>query len=88
MIRLYKAILCYPTQIRIAQGPSVGRKLLDYVTLITERPLTELKVLVEKERENITRWIGLVHYLQNEEASKDILNRIDEQFREGSWPKV
>jgi hypothetical protein len=78
MIRLYKAILYYTAQIRIAQAPSVGRKLLDCVTLITEHPLTELKVLVEKERDNITRWIGLVHYLQNEAAPRAILNRLDE----------
>jgi hypothetical protein len=56
----------------------LGRQLLDCVTALTEHPLTELKALVEKERDNIARWIGLVQYLHNEEKSKEILDRIDE----------
>jgi hypothetical protein len=55
----------------------LGRQLLDCVTAITEHPLTELKTLVEKERDNIARWIGLVQYLHNEERSKELLDRID-----------
>jgi hypothetical protein len=55
----------------------LGRQLLDCVTAITEHPLTELKALVEKERDNIARWIGLVQYLHNEERSKELLDRID-----------
>jgi hypothetical protein len=56
----------------------MGRKLLDCVTAITEHPLTELKASVEKERDNISQWIGLVQYLHHEERSKDILDRVDE----------
>ncbi|KAL6228710.1 hypothetical protein BDW75DRAFT_226427 [Aspergillus navahoensis] len=78
LVRLYGAILHYTAQIRTAHDPSLGRQLLDCVTAITEHPLTELKALVEKERDNIARWIGLVQYLHNEERSKEILDRIDE----------
>ncbi|KAL3469229.1 hypothetical protein BJX99DRAFT_268450 [Aspergillus californicus] len=78
LVRLYGAILHYTAQIRIAQDPSLGRQLLDCVTAITEHPLTELKASVEKERDNIAQWIGLVQYLHHEERSKDILDRIDE----------
>ncbi|KAL4756008.1 uncharacterized protein BDW70DRAFT_166876 [Aspergillus foveolatus] len=78
IIRLYRAILHYTAQIRTAQDPSMGRKLLDYVTAITEHPLTELKASVEKERDNISQWIGLVQYLHHQERSKAILDRVDE----------
>ncbi|PGG95247.1 hypothetical protein AJ79_10165 [Helicocarpus griseus UAMH5409] len=78
IIRLYRAILQYAAQIRTAQDPSMGRKLLDCVTAITEHPLTELNASVEKERDNITRWIGLVQYLHHEEKANNILQRIDE----------
>ncbi|KAL4744344.1 hypothetical protein BDW72DRAFT_188744 [Aspergillus terricola var. indicus] len=78
LVRLYRAILLYTAQIRTAQDPTLGRRLLDCVTAITEHPLTELKASVEKERDNIARWIGLVQYLHHEERSKDILDRVDE----------
>ncbi|KAL4756596.1 uncharacterized protein BDW70DRAFT_164328 [Aspergillus foveolatus] len=78
IIRLYRAILHYTAQIRIAQDPSMGRKLLNYVTAITEHPLSEFKASVEKERDNISRWIGLVQYLHHEEKSKEILDRVNE----------
>ncbi|KAJ6176749.1 hypothetical protein N7485_003663 [Penicillium canescens] len=78
LVRLYGAVLHYTAQIRTAQDPSLGRQLLDCVTAITDHPLTELKASVEKERDNIARWIGLVQYLHHEERSKDILDRIDE----------
>ncbi|KAL4746219.1 hypothetical protein BDW72DRAFT_39188 [Aspergillus terricola var. indicus] len=80
MIRLYRDILHYAAQIRTVQDPSMGRKLLGYATAITEHPLTELKASVEKERDNITRWIGLVQYLHYEEKSKEILDQVDELF--------
>ncbi|KAE8387416.1 hypothetical protein BDV23DRAFT_161168 [Aspergillus alliaceus] len=78
MIRLYRAILHYTAQIRTAQDPSTGRKLLDCVTAITKHPLTELRASVEKERDNIARWVGLVQYLRYEERSRSILDRVDE----------
>ncbi|KAL4985441.1 NACHT and WD40 domain protein [Aspergillus falconensis] len=78
MIRLYKAILHYAAQIQTAQDPRMGRKLLDCVTAITEHPLTKLKASVEKERDNITRWIGLVQYLHHENEAKEMLRRIDQ----------
>lgn len=77
-MRLYRAILHHTAQIRTAQDPSMGRKLLNYVTPVTGHLLTELKASVEKERDNISRWIGLVQYLHHEEKSKDILDRVDE----------
>ncbi|KAB8238710.1 WD40-repeat-containing domain protein [Aspergillus alliaceus] len=65
MIRLYRAILHYTAQIRTAQDPSTGRKLLDCVTAIIKHPLSELRASVEKERDNIAR-------------SRSILDRVDE----------
>jgi hypothetical protein len=56
----------------------MGRKLLDCVTTITEHPLTELKASVEKERQNIFQWIGLVKYLHHEDEAKRMLYRIDQ----------
>jgi type II secretory pathway predicted ATPase ExeA len=77
MTRLYTAILHYTAQIRKSQDPSTGRKLLDCVTAITEQPLTELKASVEKERDNIFRWIGLVKHLHHEKEAENILSQID-----------
>jgi type II secretory pathway predicted ATPase ExeA len=77
LVKLYRAILHYTAQIRKAQDPSMGRKLLDYVTAITEHPLTELKTSVENERENIFRWIGLVKHLHREKEAENILNQVD-----------
>ncbi|KAL5045153.1 hypothetical protein BDW71DRAFT_208497 [Aspergillus fruticulosus] len=81
LVRLYGAVLHYTAQIRTAQDPSLGRQLLDCVTAITEHPLTKLKTLVEKERNNIARWIGLVQYLHHEKVSKNILDQIDELLK-------
>jgi hypothetical protein len=78
MIRLYRAVLQYTAEIRIAQGPSVGRKLLDCVTTITEHPLTALKASVETERHNVFKWIGLVKYLHHEDEAKEMLRCIDQ----------
>ncbi|KAE8390287.1 hypothetical protein BDV23DRAFT_183579 [Aspergillus alliaceus] len=77
IVRLYQAILQYTAQIRNAQDPSAGRKLLDWVTAITEHPLTELKASVGKERENIFQWIGLVKQLQRGKGAEDILYQIE-----------
>ncbi|GKZ27706.1 hypothetical protein AbraIFM66951_006144 [Aspergillus brasiliensis] len=78
MIRLYTAVLQYTAEIRIAQDPSMGRKLLDCVTTITEHPLTALKASVETERRNVLHWIGLVNYLHHEDEAKEMLRRIDQ----------
>lgn len=78
MIKLYKAILHYSGQIRNAQEPGVGRYLSDCFTAITGHPLTELKTSVEKERDNMRRWIELGGYLHHEKEAEDILLKIDE----------
>ena len=52
--------------------------MLDYVTAITEHPLTELKASVENERDNIFRWIGSVKRLHREKQAENILNKIDQ----------
>lgn len=77
MIRLYRAILQYTVQIRNAQDPSVGRKVLDCVIAITDQPLTALKASVEQERNNIFQWIGLVKHLHREKEAENILCQID-----------
>lgn len=77
IVRLYRAILHYAAQIRNAQDPSMGRKLLDCVTAITEHPLTKLKGSVEKERNYIFRWAGLVKHLHREKEAENILCQID-----------
>ncbi|PIG89297.1 hypothetical protein AARAC_010795 [Aspergillus arachidicola] len=78
LIRLYTAILHYTALIRKTQDANMGRKLLDCVTALTEHPLTELKNSVEKERDNIHKWIGLVGYLHHQEEAESILRKIDE----------
>ncbi|KAJ5661456.1 uncharacterized protein N7477_009072 [Penicillium maclennaniae] len=78
MIKLYKAILRYSGQIRNAQKPGVGRNLSDCFTAITGHPLTELKTSVEKERDNLRRWIELGGYLHREKEAEHILLKIDE----------
>ncbi|KAL4744254.1 hypothetical protein BDW72DRAFT_188952 [Aspergillus terricola var. indicus] len=78
MIRLYRAVLHYTAEIRIAQDPGAGRKLLDCVTTITEHPLRELKYSVEKERHNVSQWIGIVKYLHHEDKAKEMLRRIEQ----------
>jgi type II secretory pathway predicted ATPase ExeA len=78
LVRLYRAILHFTALVQKAQGASKGRKLLDCVTAITEHPLTELKASVEKERENLRRWIELGEYLHREEDAENILHRVDE----------
>jgi hypothetical protein len=77
LVRLYGAILRYTVQIRDAQHPSVGRKVLDCVTAITKHPLTTLQASVDKERNNIFRWIGLVKHLHCETEAENILLQID-----------
>ncbi|KAE8397387.1 hypothetical protein BDV37DRAFT_289476 [Aspergillus pseudonomiae] len=78
LIGLYRAILHYTALVQKTQTASVGRKLLDCVTALTEHPLTELKVSVEKERERLRRWIELGEYLHREEDAENILHKIDE----------
>jgi Cdc6-like AAA superfamily ATPase len=77
MIRLYRAILHYAAQIRNAQERGIGRKLFDCVTAITEHPLTELKASVEKERDYLFQWIGLVKHLHREKEAENIICQID-----------
>ncbi|KAK5797619.1 hypothetical protein VI817_003910 [Penicillium citrinum] len=78
MIKLYMAILRYSGQIRDAQQSRIGRNLSDCFTAITGHPLTELKISVEKERDNLRRWIELRGYLHHEKEAENILLKIDE----------
>ncbi|KAE8334733.1 hypothetical protein BDV24DRAFT_172015 [Aspergillus arachidicola] len=78
LIKLYKAILHYTARVQMTQNASMGRKMLNSVTAITEHPLTELKSSVEKERGNLHQLIGLVSHLYHEEKAESILHKIDE----------
>ncbi|KAB8253814.1 hypothetical protein BDV32DRAFT_157658 [Aspergillus pseudonomiae] len=77
LIGLYRAILHYAALVQKTQTASVGRKLLDCVTALTEHPLTEHKVSVEKERECLRQWIELGGYLHCEEDAENILHKVD-----------
>jgi hypothetical protein len=77
LTRLYRAILHYTAEIRNTQDPSMGRKLLNCVTAITDHPLTVLKVSVDKERNNIFQWVGLVEHLHRKNEAETILYQVD-----------
>ncbi|GMG17252.1 unnamed protein product [Aspergillus oryzae] len=78
LIRLYRAILYYIAEVQQTQSASKGKKLRDCVSAITEHPLTELKALVEEEREKLRRRIELDEYLRRGEEAENILYKIDE----------
>ncbi|KAK6810873.1 hypothetical protein RU639_013594 [Aspergillus parasiticus] len=78
LIRLYRAILSYTAVVQQNQSASKGKKLLDCVSAITEHPLTELKALIEKEREDLRRHIELDEYLRRGEEAENILYKIDD----------
>ncbi|KAE8311019.1 hypothetical protein BDV41DRAFT_357646 [Aspergillus transmontanensis] len=78
LIKLYRAILHYTALVQMTQKASIGRKLQNSVTIITEHPLTELKNSVEKERDNLHKLIGLVGHLHHEEKAESMLHKIDE----------
>ncbi|GMG38718.1 unnamed protein product [Aspergillus oryzae] len=78
LIRLYRAILSYTAVVQENRSASKGKKLLDCVSAITEHPLTELKALIEKEREDLRRHIELDEYLRRGEEAENILYKIDE----------
>jgi hypothetical protein len=77
LVRLYRAILHYTALVQQVRSANKGKKLLDCVSAITEHPLTELKALVEKERESLHRCIELGEYLHREEEAESILHKID-----------
>ncbi|KAJ5275561.1 hypothetical protein N7505_004106 [Penicillium chrysogenum] len=77
VIKLYKAILRYSAQILNSQKRSVGNKFSDCATAITGHPLTEFKTSVEKERENVRRWIETAGYLRRDREAEDILLKIE-----------
>lgn len=77
LIRLYRAILSYTAAVQQTQSASKGKKLLDCVSVITDHPLTELKALVEEEREKLRRRIELDEYLRRGEEAENILCLID-----------
>jgi hypothetical protein len=78
LVRLYKVILYYTALVQKARSANKGKKLLDCVSAITEHPLTELKALVEMERESLRRCIELGEYLHREEEAESILRKVDE----------
>ncbi|GCB21817.1 vegetative incompatibility protein HET-E-1 [Aspergillus awamori] len=78
LLRLYMAILQYAAQIRKAQDPSMGRKMLDCLTDITDHPLTELKSSVEQARKELGTWVQLGGYLHCEQEARNLLDAIDE----------
>ncbi|KAE8389594.1 NACHT and WD40 domain protein [Aspergillus alliaceus] len=77
LIRLYQAILHYTALVQKARSASKGKKLLDSVSPITGNPFTELKVLVNEERESLRRCIEFNEYLHRGEDAEDILSSID-----------
>jgi chloramphenicol 3-O-phosphotransferase len=78
LVKLYKAILRYSGQIRNSHELGVGRNLSDCFTAITVHPLTELKTTVEKERDDLRRWIELGGYLHHDKEAENLLLRIKE----------
>ncbi|KAK6810480.1 hypothetical protein RU639_013746 [Aspergillus parasiticus] len=81
LIRLYRAILNYTALVRKTQSAGKGKKLLDCVSAITEHPLTELKALIEKEKENLRRRIELDEYLRRGEEAENLLDSIDQHTK-------
>ncbi|GMG08914.1 unnamed protein product [Aspergillus oryzae] len=78
LIKLYRAMLHYTALVQMTQNASMGKKVLNSFTIITEHPLTELKNSVEKERGDLHKLVGLVSHLHHEEKAESILYKIDE----------
>ncbi|KAB8239014.1 uncharacterized protein BDW43DRAFT_296406 [Aspergillus alliaceus] len=59
LIRLYRAILHYTVLVRKAQDASIGRKLLDCVTAITDHRLKSLKHQLKRKGKNLLSFVSL-----------------------------
>ncbi|CAG8910002.1 unnamed protein product [Penicillium egyptiacum] len=81
-IEIYKAILRYAAELLVVQNASVGRRILDSVTPITDQRLTELRSSVENEWQKLRQWVqidALDNLLQNGKQAELRLARIDEE---------
>ncbi|KAL4912441.1 hypothetical protein BDW62DRAFT_206493 [Aspergillus aurantiobrunneus] len=82
IIEIYKAILRYAAELLAVQNASVGRRILDSVTLISDQRLMELRTSIENEWQKLCQWVqldALDNLLQNDKQAGLCLARIDEE---------
>ncbi|KAJ6023890.1 hypothetical protein N7540_004687 [Penicillium herquei] len=79
---VYKMILQYAAEVLAAQDPTVGRWILDAVTAITKKRLTELQTSVQKEEQYLAQWVQFDQHLQHEKKANTILAEIDNLARD------
>ncbi|KAL4738277.1 WD40 repeat-like protein [Aspergillus similis] len=80
IIEIYKEILRYAAELFALQNASVGRKILDSVTPITNQRLTELRSSVENGWQKLCQWVqvdALNNLMQNGKQAELRLDRVD-----------
>ncbi|KUL83146.1 hypothetical protein ZTR_10986 [Talaromyces verruculosus] len=78
IIQVYKAILLYTVEVWSAQNPSKGRKVMDWVTAMTDQSLANLRSSINQEEQYLQKWVDMNQHLQRREEAESMLARIDE----------
>ncbi|KAL4980453.1 hypothetical protein BDW66DRAFT_147394 [Aspergillus desertorum] len=81
-IEFYKAILRNAAELLAVQNASVGRRILDSLTLISDQRLMELRTSIENEWQKLCQCVqldALDNLLQNDKQATLCLARIDEE---------
>lgn len=77
IVRVYKAILQYTTEVLSAQKFSMGTWILDSVAAITNERLMELQSSINEEEKYLHQWVQFDQHLQHQKKAESILAGID-----------
>jgi type II secretory pathway predicted ATPase ExeA len=81
-VEVYKAILRYAAELLVLQKASVGRRILDTVTPISDQRLTRLRSSIQNEWQKLCQWVqvdALDNLLRSRQEAELRLDRIDDK---------
>jgi type II secretory pathway predicted ATPase ExeA len=81
-VEVYKAILRYAAELLVFQKASVGRRILDTVTPISDQRLTRLRSSIQNEWQKLCQWVqvdALDNLLRSRQEAELRLDRIDDK---------
>ncbi|KAJ5611660.1 hypothetical protein N7528_008765 [Penicillium herquei] len=79
LIRVYKAILQYTANVKMAEKQGIGEKLLDSITAITSQRLGQNQSSIEKAEQELYQSVQLDNFRRYDTVMEKILTAIDDK---------
>ncbi|KAJ5736809.1 uncharacterized protein N7483_001934 [Penicillium malachiteum] len=80
LVRVYKEILQYTANVKMAQKQHAGKKMLDSITAITSQWLGQNQSSIEKAEQELYQLVQLDNFQRHDAAAEKILTAIDDKL--------